>query len=156
MTRFFLFGFFSIVFLAGCGNWQRGPEAVDEWLVNYQVERQQHYPVATDVSLYLKGDDEQILTSFESSLNSHFQHVSIPETLDGITNSGFVLELDKDPDAKRLLIRITDLSSQKTFDRVKIEFDNPKSLAGDTSTGKHNLSLQRALNVAAAKIAGNG
>lgn len=156
MTKFFLFGSLSILLLAGCGSWQRGPDSVDEWLVNYKVERQQHYPVASDVSLYLLGDDEQMLKSFESSLNSHFQHVSIPEALDGITNSGFVLELDKDPEAKRLLIRITDLSSQKTFDRVKIEFDNPKSLAGDNSSGKHTVSLQRALNVAASKIAGNG
>jgi len=156
MAKIYLSSVLSTILLVGCGSWQRGPDAVDEWLVNYQVERQQHYPLAADVSLYLKGGDRQILRSFETSLNSHFQHVSIPEAPDGITGSGFVLELDKDLDAKRVLIRITDLSSQKTFDRVKIEFSNQKSLEDDSGSGKHAVSLQRALNVAAAKIAGNG
>ena len=97
-----------------------------------------------------------IVENFESALNAHFQHVKIVDGQAPDASAGFVLELDKDQRARRLVIRITDLSSQKTFDRVKIDFSKERSLAVQKEPGSVDTHMGLALDAAAAKIAGSG
>ncbi len=172
--RFLLFLSLSSL-LAACGAFQRGPESTDGWLVDlppivpgsaYQVSRAQHYPLASDAPLFVVGSDERIASNFGSALASHFQQVETAEKAELAFTSGFMLELDGDTKAKRLVIRITDLSTKKTFDRVRIDFSSPAPLANSSGAsiddrGKEGNTrpidrrVRSALIDAAASIAGH-
>ena len=158
--------FVCIWLTTSCSALKSGPDPVDEWLVKlqnvtavkatYELEREQHYPLASHSPLFVKGEDRHIVENFESALNAHFQHVKIVDGQAPDASAGFVLELDKDQRARRLVIRITDLSSQKTFDRVKIDFSKERSLAVQKEPGSVDTHMGLALDAAAAKIAGSG
>lgn len=156
--------YLSLPWLASCSSLNQGAEVVDEWLLGmsarqpiisgYKVERQRHYPVAIDARLLIEGDDEDIVGGFQRALKAHFQHVDVlhknepkPQEFTPQQVAGFHLKVDKDQTASRLTIRITDISTNQTFDRVRIDFNNSSALSDDAS-------VDRALAYAAESLVG--
>ena len=129
---------------------------------HYQVSRQQHYPLSSEASLFVTGEDHDLVAQLSVALAPYFKSVSAAgEHPPAAAHTGFELHIERLPNSGRegmllrkdnehLSVTVRDLDQAMAFDRVLISVEREELLW----IGRSALR-SRALTEAAAQLAGD-